>query len=250
MRTLSTDTASLFILHYSLFMKINYLIFASLLFLLSSCFEVREEIDLKNDGSGTYQMVLDMSKSKNMLDVAMKMAESDEKMQATGNPFADVDSAFVKGAQSLNGMDGISNAKGTYDKQNYVFTTKFDFKNVDALNDALNELNKRKYPDLESFPVTYKFEKKIFERTNHFHIKDLTNFSEQAGGDEQKIAQVQAVLKTATYTCLIRIPDGKIKKFSNQKAVLSEDKKELRLSANLMEITEGKISLENVLKIK
>lgn len=231
-------------------MKINYLIFISFLILLTSCFEVREEIDLKNDGSGTYQMVLDLSKSKSMLDVAMKMTESDEKMQATGNPFADVDSAFVKGAQSLNGMEGITNAKGAYDRQNYIFVTKFDFKNIDALNDALNEMNKRKYPELESFPVTYKFEKKVFERTNHFHIKDLANFSEQAGGDEQKLAQVQAVMKTATYTCLIRTPEGKIKKFSNQKAVLSEDKKELRLSANLIEVSEGKISLANVLKIK
>ena len=231
-------------------MKINYLIFASLLLLLTSCFEVREEIDLKKDGSGTYQIVLDMSKSKNMIAVAMKMAENDEKMQASGNPFSDVDSVFVKGAQSLNGMEGINNAKGSYDKQNYIFTTKFDFKNIDALNDALNEMNKRKNPELESFPVTFKFEKNIFERTSNFYMKDLTNFSEQTGGDEQKIAQVQAVLKTATYISVIRTPEGKIKKFSNEKAVLSEDKKELRLSANLSEITEGKISLGNVLKIK
>jgi hypothetical protein len=231
-------------------MKIRHLIFISFLFLLTSCFEVREEIDLKTDGSGTYQIVLDMSKSKNMLDIALKMAENDEKMQASGNPLADVDSAFIKGAQSLNGMEGISNAKGTYDKQTYVFITKFDFKNIDALNDALNEMNKRKYPELESFPVIYKFDKKTFERTTHFYLKDLTNFSEQAGGDEQKIAQVQAVMKTAVYSSVIRTPEGKIKKFTNNKAILSADKKELRLSANLQEISEGKISLANVLKIK
>ena len=231
-------------------MKINYLILISLLFLFTSCFEVREEIDLKNDGSGTYQMILDMSKSKNMLDIAVKMAEADEKMQTIGNPFTDVDSAFVKGAQSLNSMEGISNAKGTYDKQNYIFITKFDFKNIDALNDALNELNKRKSPDLESFPATFRLEKKTFERTNTFYMRELTNFSEQVNGDEQKLAQMQAILKTATYTSIIRITEGKIKKFSNEKAVLSNDKKELRLSANFKEISEGKISLANVLKIK
>ncbi len=231
-------------------MKNTIFIAIFVLFALTSCFEVREEIDIKKDGSGTYAMIVDMSKNKNLLDAAMQMAEKDDKMALGGNPFAEMDSAFIKGAETLNGMEGISNAKGTNDKTNYIFITKFDFKDIDALNDALNEMNKRKYPELESFPAVYKYEKKTLERTNHFYMRGLTDFSEQTGGDEQKLAQAKQMLTTATYTCIIRTPEGKIKKFSNDKSVLSEDKKELRLSANLVEVSEDKVSLVNVVKIK
>lgn len=221
------------------------LLFLFLTFTLTSCFEIREEIDIKSNGSGTYTMTLDMSKSKNILDIAMSMAENEDKI-----PFAEIDSAFIKSAEALNKMEDISNAQGVKDKVNYIFTTKFDFKSVDALNDALNEMNKRKYPELESFPIVYKYENKVLERTSHFYMKGLTDFSEQTGGDEQKLAQIKALMQTAIYTSIIRTPEGKIKKFSNTKATLSDNKKELHLSVNLLEMAEGAVSLGNVLKTK
>ncbi len=226
-------------------MKNNIFIFLILTFTLASCFEIREEIDIKANGSGTYIMTLDMSKSKNILDMATQMVENEDKI-----PFSEIDSAFIKSAEALNKMEDISNAQGIKDKENYIFTTKFDFKSVDALNDALNEMNKRKYPELESFPIVYKYEKKVLERTSHFYMKGLTDFSEQTGGDEQKMSQIKSLMKTAIYTSIIRTPEGKIKKFSNTNAILSDDKKELRLSVNLLEMAEGKASLENILRTK
>jgi len=226
-------------------MKNSSLLFIIFIFTLTSCFEIREEMDIKNDGAGTYSITLDMSKSKNMLDMAEQMAENDDKI-----PFSEIDSAFIKSAEALNTMEGISNAQGIKDRENYIFITKFDFKSIDALNDALNEMNKRKYPELENFPIVYKYEKKVLERTNHFYMKGLTDFSEQTGGDEQKLGQIKAMMQTAIYTSIIRTPDGKIKKFSNSKATLSDNKKELRLSANLLEIADNKVSIENIVKIK
>lgn len=226
-------------------MKNGSFLFIIFTFILTGCFEIREEMDIRNDGGGTYSITLDMSKSKNMLDMAEQLAENDEKI-----PFSEVDSAFIKSAEALNSMEGISNAQGLKDRENYIFTTQFDFKSIDALNDALNEMNKRKYPELENFPVVYRYEKKVLERTNHFYMKGLTDFSEQTGGDEQKLGQIKAIMQTAIYTSIIRTPDGKIKKFSNTKAVLSDDKKMLRLSANLVEIAEGKVGVENTVRIK
>ncbi|MCU0390495.1 MAG: hypothetical protein MUE81_05220 [Thermoflexibacter sp.] len=216
-----------------------------LLFSMTACFEVKEEISMKSDGSGTYTMLIDMSKSKNLLDIFMKMNENEDKVSP-----AEIDSTFVKGAEDLNKMEGITNAQSVNDKKNYVFGMKFDFKDIDALNDALNETNRRKYPELESFPPIYKLEKKNLERTNFFYFKGLTDFSEQSGGDQQKVEQMRGILQTATFISIIRLPQGKIKKFSNDKFVLSEDKKELKLQANLLEVSEGKVNLENIVKIK
>lgn len=230
------------------FFKTRYLaLYFSLMpaFILSACFEVKEEISLKNNGSGTYTMLIDLSKSKNLVDIFMKMNENEEKIGAE-----EIDSTFVKGAEDLNKMEGISNAQGINDKINYIFGMKFDFKDVDALNDALNEMNRRKYPELESFPAIYKIEKKNLERINFFHLRGLTDFSEQSGGDQQKEEQMKNFLKTATFTSVIRLPEGKIRKSSNEKFVLSADKKEIKLQANLLEVSEGKVNLENVVRIK
>ncbi len=230
------------------FIKTKYLVLCLALvlpFILSACFELREEISLKNNGSGTYTMLIDMGKSKNLIDIFMKMNEKEEKIGVD-----EIDSTFVKGAEDLNKMEGISNAQGINDKTNYIFGMKFDFADIDALNDALNEMNRRKYPELESFPSIYKIEKKNLERTNFFHLKGLTDFSEQSGGDQQKEEQMRNFLKTATFTSVIRLPEGKIRKFSNEKFVLSADKKEIKLQANLLEVSEGKVNLENIVRIK
>jgi hypothetical protein len=221
------------------------LFFVLILLSLSSCFELREEIDIKPNGTGTYTMIVDMSKSKTLLDMFMKMNENGDKVS-----MAEIDSTFLKGSDDLNKIEGITNAQTINDKTNYVFGIKFDFKDVDALNDALNETNKRKYPELENFPPIYKFEKKSLERTNYFYMKGLTDISEQAGGDPQKIEQMKTLLKTATFSYIIRSPEGKIKKYSNDKSVVSADKKELKFIANLLEVADGKIDLTNTVRIK
>mgnify|MGYP000751864680 CR=1 FL=1 len=51
-------------------------------FLLSSCFDIKEEIYLKKNGSGTYQFVIDMSKLK-LLIGAMEDKVNDEKEKQT-----------------------------------------------------------------------------------------------------------------------------------------------------------------------
>ena len=50
-----------------------YLLLFSILILFSGCFEIIEQVFLKNDGTGNFQLVLNMSKSKTRLNSISKM---------------------------------------------------------------------------------------------------------------------------------------------------------------------------------
>ncbi|MBL0359080.1 MAG: hypothetical protein IPP72_20435 [Chitinophagaceae bacterium] len=53
--------------------RIVYLLILSCAFLLQSCFEIIEQVFVKNDGTGTFQLVLNMSKSKTKISSILKM---------------------------------------------------------------------------------------------------------------------------------------------------------------------------------
>ena len=50
-----------------------YLVLFSCILMLQSCFEIVEQVFIKEDGSGTFELVLNMSKSKTKINSIMKM---------------------------------------------------------------------------------------------------------------------------------------------------------------------------------
>ena len=108
---------------------------------LTSCFELREEIDLNKDGSGTYRLLLDMSQSKQTIDLAQKMQQEKDN-EGAKNLTTTIDSTFAKSVMRFNGMPGISQAKDTVNKTDYIFGVMFHFSGMEALNNAIMELNK------------------------------------------------------------------------------------------------------------
>lgn len=223
----------------------NWLFFA-LLVQLTACFELREEIELQPNGSGKYYLLLDMSQSKSTIDLAMNMQKSKGDDNLKQLNFA-IDSTFSKSVRRFNGMKGITNAKDSVNKTDYIFGISFNFSDIASLNNAIIQLNEDRNG---SYTTIFDLAKNTFSRSNQFYLAYINeNLQQNFTTNPEKVAQYKNLLQTAQYTYIVKV-QGKIKKFSNDKAELDYTKKALRLSVPLTQALEGKAVLENEIKFK
>jgi hypothetical protein len=216
-----------------------------IIILFSSCFELREEIDLNKDGSGTYRLLLDMSQSKATIDLAQKMKQDDE---SNKNLTTTIDSTFAKSVMRFSQIKGISQAKDSVNKVDYVFGVLFKFENIEALNNAMAELNKDENGQSTLQEAVYSFKKNVFERQNIYYFNNISDALKNKT-EKEKAEQMRNMFDGASYINLLKI-NGKIKKYSNSKAELDYTKTVLRLAVPLPDAIEGKAALGNVVKIK
>ncbi len=217
-------------------MKLHYICFVLFsLCSLTSCFELREEISIRADGSGKYALILDMAQSKHLIN---------KKINDSEMPLVGLDSAFIRSAKRLNQLDGISEAKGIKDLKKYIFGVQFRFKNTDALNHALSSMNTQEgdYPP-EPLEI-YDFTKKTLIRSSNFYLKRVLETLDETHEQEAK-----NMLQRASYKHIMRTSE-KFKKSTNRDYKLHTNKKELSLSGNINEILAGKIKIANEAKLK
>ncbi len=233
-------------------MRIAYHTVLLLLFcgLFSACFELREEVTLNKDGSGSYQLLLDMSQSKQTIDLAQKMQQQKDG-EATQNLNFTIDSTFAKSVARFNGMAGISQAKDTINKTDYIFGVSFQFASVEALNNALAALNKDENGAITLTQPVYSFAKNIVTRHNTYYLSNVSELLKNKPNTTptEKSEQIKLLLQGANYVITTKI-NGKIKKYNNKKAEIDYTKTVLRWSVPLQEVIEGSEELANTIKIK
>jgi hypothetical protein len=211
---------------------------------LSSCFEIREELDINKDGSGKYSLLIDMSESKRLIDMAMALNQD----QKNGSPLSEMDSSFNKGIARFESMEGISNPVAINDQERFIFGMQFNFANMAALNNALNDAYNERYPEMKKMPEVFKFAKKTIERTNFYQLRDLNEMNPMSE-DTENAADARMLMGSATYSCIIRTP-GKVKSYSNSAAILSETAREVTFKVPLLDVVESKVDISNVIKFK
>ena len=123
----------------------------------------------------------------------------------------------------------------------YIFGFSFDFENVEALNKATHSRDKNKTYEGDY----YSFTKGVFKKLTFGEMDELAN---SLGKGDAESEQATQMLAQMNYTFVLRT-EGKIKKFSNKKAVL-KDKKELVFEASFKDIMDKKVNVENEIKIK
>ena len=230
-----------------------FLLFLTLSFFCNSCFEIREEITINKDGKGSYKMLMDFSASKKMFQMMLDLANTKEG-SAVGlddNPLSGLDSAFTVLSKELNRIAGISNAKGIKNEEDFLFGLQLDYANIEALNSALNKLDEgNTNPNGEDY---YVYDKKgRLEKSNSFNLRNLTSEmvpKDDDNSNKELNAQLQTLYDDVTYTMIIETIDAKIRNFSNEEAVLSDDKMTLTFSKTLKEL-KGKINLANSIRFR
>lgn len=234
--------------------------------MLSSCLHILEELTVKDNGSGTYKMALDMSEVKNMMEMFKGMGGDSLSGDSTSltvggtedNGMSQMGEQLSGVASTLNGMAGISNVVEIKDTASFNFGYSFDFASVEALNKALKVINKEKYDS--KVDEVFKFSGKGFERLSvgdlGVEIKKAIADNEEAGAEEGAEGGNMDMVKTffadMTYKQIYHFPDRSVKKSSNELSEISDEGHTLTITLKPFdeEQQKKKVSVGTVVKLK
>ena len=211
-------------------------VFALLIvFLATSCFQIKEKIFFKSNGSGTYELTLDASQ---MMAMMQGFAESfGEDGDQEEEP---VDTMFNNQLPKLEKLAGISKVKSEATKEG-VNTIRFDFSNIDALNKALNVVYETEEKSDTGEVLFFSMDKNKLVRHSGFNIlTEITNnMKKEMGAEEEedfdfKSSPFAGMLSGMGYVTEYHF-DKKVSKFTNKSAKLSQDKKAVTISYMFME---------------
>lgn len=222
-------------------------------FICTACFDIRENIFLKKDGSGKFTFVIDMSELKVMFGSSQDSTSVTSGLEVK-KPTDKIDSKFEDVKKELRTIDGISNIIQNVDTTNIIVTIGFDFKNVTALNGAMNVL----FKDEENLkPVTYyEYKNKQFKRLESASKGFLkAGFEDKNAPKDKKDTEkspfnLDGLFQTISYTTTYEF-ESDIQKSINKEALLSSDQKKIVLKCYpFVEDSAKKCSLTNTITLK
>jgi hypothetical protein len=218
-------------------MKKVYLIpLLCFVFLFQSCFEVIEEVKMKDDGSGHFNFVINFSQSKTKINSVLKM----EKINGYDIPSKDEIKKEASRLEELaQNTTGISNVKTNIDLTNYIFVVDLDFQKISNLNAVFLKLKNSKKIDPTITTDYFTFADKKFVRSQKVPIKTLY--------DKLKKTDKE-VFENAKYTSVYKF-DSTIKSFSNKNATPSKSKKAIKLNGSVINVINGSEKIENTITL-
>lgn len=199
-----------------------------LLFIISvftGCIEIVEEITFNKDGSGKVTYSLDMTHFYDY-DTSMSDKEKEKKYM---HGLKKLKRNNKERIDTLSNIEGIFNVRDKTDYDVFKPVIYFEFKNVEALNKGLNEMDV-KINDQQ----IYTFDGKTLTRIDHLKKEKKNNSS--IDENERK------AFENYTYTTIIHLP-SKVKSCDNDSTVISKNKKTITTKVSLMDIVEGKTTL-------
>ena len=210
--------------------------FILFLFLLSSCFEIIEEINMNDDGSGNFNFTVNMSQSKIQVN-SMLLLDS-----INGKPvpkIEDFKKAMRRVEFELKKDSSISNIEITEDWEDYIFSISGDFHDVDALNRAIKNINTIFTPQgyVPELYDNFKYKDNIFERLYSYNLVNEYNALSQKDKN---------AFKNAKYTTIYRF-DSPVKSYSNNNAMKSKSGKAIMLKVNVKDLVTNKKTIKNTI---
>lgn len=218
--------------------KITYLILFSCILLLQSCFEIIEQLLIKNDGSGNFQVILNLSKSKTRLNSISKMKTINGHKVPNREEIVKKVTGIEK---TIKNTPGISNVKTSLDFDNYIGTLTCNFLKVNNLNAAVINIGQNENNKNKSIEKTYEYDVtgKIFNRLNKFMLKD--EYEKMSNADKE-------IFANANYTSIFRF-NSEVSGTSNKECKLAANKKAVMLKLNALDIITNKKSIENKINL-
>lgn len=203
----------------------------TLCFFLTSCFEITERIKHNSDESGDYSLIVDFSKSWFRTRSAIWLEEVDGVSIPSEE---DIKNKLADFRTQASKIEGISSVITKYDFKAYIFTFKFKYNNLKALNAVLNSMNKEN-------PITHFSESKeiSFQRFASYPIpKDLAK-------NEDKKEDLEDAHITTIYTF-----DKEVSQFTNPNCKLSKSKLTVFLKQNIYSVLKNTNLMNNTIYFK
>jgi hypothetical protein len=217
---------------------IGFIVMA-ILIICPACFEVVEEINLNNDGSGSFCFTINMSQSKLNIN-AMLLLDS---VNGRAVPkVSDMKKTIDQAEQTLKNDSSVSNIKTTQNWEDYIFFVSGNFKSIEGLNKAINQI----------YAMFTKQTKHPFEAKEHFSyanrvFKRIYNYN--LTGDYNSLSEKdKVVFKDARYTSIYRFKTM-VGNYSNTDALKSKNGMAIMLKANIKDLITNRKTLENTVHL-
>lgn len=203
-------------------------------FTLQSCFDIVEDAALKPDGSGSFKLVLNMSRSKTKIHSIMKMKK------VNGHDVPTVEDIKKKVAdieKTIKKTNGIGNVKTILDFNNFIATFTCSFTNVTSLNNAVKNIGDKEKNTRPGMEKNYEYDAaaKTFSRLSRFSLKD--EYQKLSAADRE-------IFATATYTGIFRFQQ-EVSAVSNKESKIAGNKKAVMIKQNALDIITNKKTIEN-----
>lgn len=209
---------------------------------LTSCFEIREEVTVKPDGSGMITMTLDLSESKYNLATFMKAGEvQGEKIPSQ----AEIEQQLNEVRQALQNLPGLSNIQQKRDFENFIFSFSGDFSHIKYLNEAINtfvkKVNENVNPPIGLVDNFY-FSNNTFQRYFNYPVETVSEEEYKELGSMERF-----MLETARLVQVYRF-EKPVKSISNARAQLSPSKKAVKIEHKLADLVRGSSTVASKLQ--
>ncbi len=207
---------------------------------LTSCFEIIEEVNLNDDGSGSFCYTINLSQSKLNLN-SMFLLDS-----INGRPMPkkeNLQASLDKVEKALIEDKEISNVLIKKNWEDYIFSVSGNFVNVEALNKAINKINTLFNQNEKYNPViqdNYRFADKIFTRLYTYNL--INEYNSMPEKDK-------AIFNNAKYTTIYRFLNP-IGNYSNHDAMKSKNGKAIMLKVDVKDLLTNNKTLKNSINLK
>jgi|694.fasta_scaffold64411_7 hypothetical protein len=205
-----------------------------LLFLLTSCVELIDEIQLNNDGSGKFKYVINLSQSKTNVSSVLLLDSVNGKKNIK---LPEIKEKILNIKQKLSKQDGISNVIVIENYTDYIIKFECDFESLEKLKTAFENSIQENNQKTENW-VSY--EKNVFYRKTPNYVlvylkNTYVNYNEK--------------LKNGTYTSIVRF-ENEISSFTNNLSLKSKSGKAIMTKIKPNELIENPNLLDNTILIK
>ena len=218
------------------------LLFYTILF--SGCFEIKEKIHLKKDGSGHYELHIDFSQSKQVLLAAEVRIRNPLQYGQLVDPFFLMDSLLNDNVNDIKNIWGIKNTKLNTTSNKFIYVLSFDFFNLAALNYALDQCNSAKA--YEQHKQYFSYKKGHLIRNHYLPIEKLTHIfntdQEHARPSEEVKEAIQQIVQESLYVFEVST-EKPLKDIVSQLAFTRIDNRTASLQGHLASIFRGERKL-------
>ena len=211
--------------------------FLIVLFSMTSCIDIFDDLTIHNDGTGTYKYTVNLSASKLKINSILALDSLDGKKVPS---IQDIKSEINRIKTTFEEKEGISNVVIESDYENFLFKIQCDFENVEALESAILSIIKTEnlVKNLEYLAEGwFKFDANTFTRS----IPSI--YIEKS--KELNPTEIQ-LLTEGKYRSITRF-DREIEKFENQNGKLNPSKTAIALQTNIYSLINNSKLLENTI---
>ncbi|MCC5921079.1 MAG: hypothetical protein LAT68_11210 [Cyclobacteriaceae bacterium] len=190
-----------------------------------SCLEIEEKVKLNNDGSGSYELLIDLSLMEQMISLFENFGDqSDDQTKPDIN--SEIKEVFSEDEIELQNIAGITNVKLLKKDEKIASGLKFDFKDIEALNQGLSALGNNNSGYTKFFDY----------KGNQLSRVKALNFEEEMKLDDLQDADgvpesfnMSLLFRDFSYTTTYEF-DKEVVSVSNKESMIGADKKKVVLT--------------------